>query len=105
MIMEAARSREDPPAAILELIALVLMDRDATTLRETVAAVAETNSKFMPPDLVEVTRSALYAGSMISLFEATPADPQSRIRFYSAQREIMLRNPVYPHMLLASALQ
>jgi hypothetical protein len=100
MTMQEANHGENPPAAILELIALVLTHRDATTARDPVETSVETSSRFMPPDLAKVTRGALYAGSMISLFEATPGDPQSRIRFYSVQREIMLRNPVYPFMLL-----
>ncbi len=37
---------------------------------------------------------------MIAFFESPSADAESAILFYSVQREISLRNPVYPHMLL-----
>ncbi|MEJ7744279.1 MAG: hypothetical protein WKF73_18120 [Nocardioidaceae bacterium] len=38
--------------------------------------------------------------TMIPLFESPPMDPFGRVLFQSTQREVMLRNPMYPHMLL-----
>lgn len=97
MIMNRAVAGVDISAAVLELIALALVCRDAAA-SGAVATAAE--SEFMPPHVEAAARRALAAGSMISLFDSPPSDAESVILFYSVQREITLRNAVYPHMLL-----
>jgi hypothetical protein len=97
MIMNRAMTAVDVSAAVLELIALVLACRDSTN-SETAALAAEPG--FLPPHLETAARAALAAGSMIALFDSPSSDAESAILFHSVQREISLRNPVYPHMLL-----
>jgi hypothetical protein len=97
MIMNRAMTGVDVSAAILELIVLVLACRDSNP-SEAAAVAAE--SGFMPPHVEAVARAALAAGSMIALFDSPSHDAEGAILFYSVQREISLRNPVYPHMLL-----
>jgi hypothetical protein len=54
----------------------------------------------MPPSVVAAARNLLESGSLIAIFESPSADAESAILFFSIQREVILRNPVYPHMLL-----
>ncbi len=89
----------DPPAAHLELVALVLACRDAVTPAS--GDASEADPGFNPEDVRVAAAEAMAAGSMLPLFEAPPTgDPFSQVLFQSTQREIMMRNPVYPHMLL-----
>jgi hypothetical protein len=89
----------DPSAAHLELIALVLACRDAVTPPS--GDASEADPDFNPEDVRVAAAEAMAAGSMLPLFEAPPSDdPFSQVLFQSTQREIMTRNPVYPHMLL-----
>lgn len=89
----------DPPAAHLELIALALASRDAVSPPSSDASEADT--AFNPEDVRVAAAKAMATGSMLPLFEAAPTgDPFSQVLFQSTQREIMMRNPVYPHMLL-----
>lgn len=97
MITNRVMTGVDVSAAVLELIALVLSCRDSA-ISETVAIAAE--PEFMPPHVETAARAALGAGSMIALFDSPSSDAESAILFYSVQREITLRNPIYPHMLL-----
>jgi hypothetical protein len=80
----------------MELIALVLVCRDSST-SEVAAVTAE---PYRPPHVEAAAQEALAAGSMIALFDSPPTDAESAILYHSVQREITLRNPVYPHMLL-----
>jgi len=96
MIMESAVGGDQPWAALLELIALVLVWRDSSSSD----AAEASQSEFMPPRIEAAARRAFAAGSMIQMFDMPPSDPASAIVFYSVQREVTLRNPVYPHMLL-----
>jgi hypothetical protein len=97
MIMKRVMTGVDVSAAVLELIVLVLACRDSATSE---AAAVEAESGFMPPHVEAAARAALAAGSMIALFDSPSSDAEGAILFYSVQREITLRNPVYPHMLL-----
>ena len=97
MIMYRAVTGSEPAAALLELIALALACRDS---RGGVVPSATAESEFLPPTVVAAAQEALEAGSLIALFESPSADAENAILFYSIQREISLRNPVYPHMLL-----
>jgi hypothetical protein len=97
MIMDRAVTGREPAAALLELVALVLACRDS---RGGVVPSATAESEFLPPNVLAAAREALESGSLIALFESPSADAESAILFYSIQREISLRNPVYPHMLL-----
>ena len=97
MIMNHAVTGEEPPAAILELIALVMACQDSSA--SDIAEVAA-ESEFMPPQIEAVAREVLAVGSMVALFDSPPADADSAVVFFSVQREINMRNPVYPHMLL-----
>jgi hypothetical protein len=97
MIMYQAVTGSEPGAAILELIALVLACRDS---RGGVVPSPTAQSDFQPPAVVAAAQEALEAGSLIALFESPSGDAESAILFFSIQREISLRNPVYPHMLL-----
>lgn len=96
-VMNRSITGAEPSAAVLELIALVLVCRDSGGC-EVPAAAAE--SEFRPPKVEAAAKEALAAGSMITLFDSPPSDAESVILFHSVQREITLRNPVYPHMLL-----
>jgi hypothetical protein len=93
MIMNRTMTGVDVSAAVLELIALVLACRDSSTC-EGAAVAAE--SGFMPPHVEAAAREVLAAGNMMALFYSPPSDAESAILFYSVQREIALRNPVYP---------
>jgi hypothetical protein len=97
MIMNSAITGAESSVAVLELISLVLVCRDSAIAE--VAAVAP-QREFLPPNVEAAAQEALAAGSMVSLFDSPPSDAQSAILFHSVQREITLRNPVYPHMLL-----
>jgi hypothetical protein len=97
LIMYRAVTGNELSAALLELIALVLACRDS---RGDVVSSATAESEFMPPRVVAAARDLLESGSLIVLFESPSADAESAILFYSIQREISLRNLVYPHMLL-----
>jgi hypothetical protein len=97
MIMDQAITGNEPAAALLELIALVLVCRDSHG--DVVPPVAS-GWDFMPPSVVAAARNLLESGSLITLFESPSADAESAILFYSIQREISLRSPAYPHMLL-----
>jgi hypothetical protein len=97
MIMDRAMTGIDISTAILELIALTLACRDAASGEP---ATAPDRSRFMPPHIEAAAQEALGAGSMIALFESPRSGPEDAIVFFSTQREITLRNPVYPHMLL-----
>jgi hypothetical protein len=97
MIMERATTGAEPSAAVLELVALVLVCRDSSV--SGVAAVPA-ESEFLPQNVKAAAQEAMAAGSMIALFDSPGSDAESAILFHSVQREITLRNPVYPHMLL-----
>jgi hypothetical protein len=89
----------EPPAAHLELVALVLVCRDAVTPPS--GDPSDADRGFNPEDVRVAAAEAMAAGAMLPLFEAPPSsDPFSQVLFQSTQREIMMRNPVYPHMLL-----
>jgi len=98
VIMGRAVIGADPSAAILELVALALVCRDSSSTSEVVATTPE--SDFLPPNVEAAAQEALGAGSMIALFDSPSSGPESEILFRSIQREISLRNSVYPHMLL-----
>lgn len=97
MIMYRAVTGSEPAAALLELIALVLTCRDS---RGDVVRPADAESEFMPPEVLAAAREILESGSLIPLFESPSSDAESAVLFHSIEREISLRNPVYPHMLL-----
>jgi hypothetical protein len=96
MIMNRTFTGAEPSAAIMELIALVLVCRDSSA-SEVAAVTAES---YLPPHVEAAAQEALAAGSMIALFDSPPTDAEGVILYHSVQREITLRNPVYPHMLL-----
>jgi hypothetical protein len=96
MIMESGTSGIEPSAAALELTALVLLPSRASVVTTDDGA----DTAFMPPQIAAAARRAVAAGSMIALFDSPSSDVESTIVFYSVQREIHLRNAVYPHMLL-----
>lgn len=95
MVMQAALHGVEPAAAVLELIALALVCRDASG-----TTASADMQHYLPPKVQAAAQAAFEAGSMIALFEAPPTDVEANIVFRSVQREISLRNPVYPHMLL-----
>jgi hypothetical protein len=96
MPLNQATTGAEPSAAVLELIALVLVCRDSSAA--TIAVAAE--SEFLPPAVEASAREVMAAGNIIALFDSPPSDADSAVLFLSVQREIHLRNPVYPHMLL-----
>jgi len=101
MVLTAVRGDGDvgdPPAALLELVALVLVCRDAGRQRD--SNLGQPDPEFNPDSVRAAALAAMDAGTMLPLFEAPPSDPFGQVLFLSTQREIMLRNPVYPHMLL-----
>ena len=54
----------------------------------------------MPPDIEAAAQEGLAVGSLLPFFESASADAESTIAYFSVQREINMRNAVYPHMLL-----
>lgn len=101
MIMSHSTTGVEPSAAALELIALALTCRDSAPSED---RVEPRESRFMPPHLDAVAREVLSVGSLIALFETPASDPEHTVLFHSVQREINLRNPVYPEMLLETLL-
>jgi hypothetical protein len=97
MIMNRAGTGEMPSVAILELLALILCDRDSAF---TPSPEASEPSEFMPPDIQAAAQEALAVGSLLPFFESASPDAESTIAYFSVQREINMRNAVYPHMLL-----
>jgi hypothetical protein len=97
MVLDHAAGGAEPAAAVLELLALTLASRDAAG---NFAPPPEPDPEYFPPYVLAAARAALSAGSMIPLFESVPTDAFGQVLFHSTQREIMLRNPVYPHMLV-----
>jgi hypothetical protein len=97
MIMSQDGTGDMPSVAILELIALILSDRDSAF---TPSPESGAPSEFMPPDIQAAAQEALAVGSLLPFFESAPADAESTIAYFSVQREINMRNAVYPHMLL-----
>src|SRR5439155_5916203 len=88
----------EPAAAVLELTALALVCRDTSGY-----TMPGDTQHYLPHNVQAAAQDAFEAGSMIALFAAPPTDADSGIVFRSVQREIALRNPVYPHMLLETA--
>lgn len=97
MIMNRSVAGAELSAAALELVSLVLACRDSTI---TETSVPVDTSGFMPPEIETAAREALSSGQLIGLFESPPTDAESELIYRSVQREILLRNPVYPEMLL-----
>jgi hypothetical protein len=97
MVMDYAIRGIEPPAAVLELIALTLICRDAAGDAD---PATDPDPNFYPPNIQAAAQDALDAGAMIALFDSPPTDAIGQVVYHSTQREIMLRNPVYPHMLL-----
>jgi hypothetical protein len=97
MVMARAINGVEPSAAVLELIALTLVCRDAAGAA---ASTSDPEAEFYPPNVWAAAQAALDAGVMIALFDSPPTDALSQVVYYSTQREVMVRNPVYPHMLL-----
>jgi hypothetical protein len=97
MVMTQMGQGVEPPASALELLALVLAYRDRDP---TFVVSADPPASFMPPAILEAANKAVSYGAVMSLLAAPPSDPHSALVFYSVQREIHLRNAVYPEMLL-----
>lgn len=96
--MTLGSSAQSLTIAPLEIIALALQCRDA-------AATATPTALNLDPDYhpLNVHRAAqevLDAGTQIRLFESPPVDALSRVMVSSTLREIVVRNSIYPHMLL-----
>jgi hypothetical protein len=89
MIMNHATGGQEPWAALLELITLVLACRDSSG-SELAAGVGL--AEFLPRSVEAAASEALAAGSMIALFDTQRPDAEAAIVFYSVQREIALRN-------------
>ncbi|MFE3317562.1 hypothetical protein [Nocardia sp. NPDC059195] len=98
MILDRAVRGEEGSAAALELITLVLVCRDHEL--GVGGAVPSDQSGYLPARVQAAADRAMDAGRLISLCATTPRDADSQIVFLSVQREITLRNPIYPHMLL-----
>ena len=97
----AAVHETEVSAAALELVALTLACRDAQPgPAPEIESIPE--NPYLPPHIYAAAQEALATGSMVPLFDADPSDPFAQIAYFSVQREIAMRNPVYPHMLLDS---
>lgn len=96
MFVEASFAGAEISAAALEVVALVLACRGSTV------PGPDVDESFMPPAIYGEARDALSAGALIPLLEADPSDPFAEVLFLSTQREVSLRNPVCPHMLVDS---
>ena len=84
----------DTSAAVLEVAALVLAGQVATSLS------SERAKSFSPPTLLRAAEEAVDVGMMMAFLELAAPDQDAKLVFLTVQREILLRNPVYPHMLL-----
>lgn len=96
MAMQHATGGPEPLPAVLEVIAIALTCRD---VNQESAQPAEQDPEFFPLSIQASAQAAVEAGAMLPLFETPPSDAISQVLVASVQREIMLRNPVYPHML------
>lgn len=101
MMMRQGNYGIEQSAAALEVIALVLACRDRSV--EPVGAHQDP-ARFTPDPLEAAAREALSVGSLVAIFESPPSSAELAVVFRSVQREVNLRNPVYPHMLLDTLL-
>lgn len=101
MIIKQGSYGIEQSAAALEVIALVLACRDRSA--EPVGTHQDP-ARFTPDPLEAAAREALSVGSLIGIFESRPSNAEQAVVFRSVQREVNLRNPVYPHMLLDTLL-
>ncbi|WIX82871.1 hypothetical protein QRX50_19895 [Amycolatopsis carbonis] len=101
MIMKQGSHGIEQSAAALEVIALVLACRDRAA--EPVVVHLDP-ARFTPDPLEAAAREALSVGSLIGILESPPSNAEQAVVFRSVQREVNLRNPVYPHMLLDTLL-
>ncbi|MEC3975801.1 hypothetical protein [Amycolatopsis sp. H20-H5] len=101
MMMRQGNYGIEQSAAALEVIALVLACRDRSV--EPVVAHQDP-ARFTPDPLEAAAREALSVGSLVGIFESPPSSAEQAVVFRSVQREVNLRNPVYPHMLLDTLL-
>ncbi len=99
--LHAAVRGTETSAAALELVALTLACRDADP-GPPPALESNPENPYLPPNIYAAAQEALAAGSMVPLFGADPSDPFAQVAYSSVQREIAVRNPIYPHMLLDS---
>ncbi len=97
MTMAQATTGSEVAVAALEIIGLALVCRNAGA-PETISE--QDGSKYLPARVVASAHEALSVGSLIAMFDSPPADPLGMVMIASVEREIMVRNPVYPHMLL-----
>ncbi|GAA2275563.1 hypothetical protein GCM10009853_032110 [Glycomyces scopariae] len=95
LLWTAGDTGEAPSFAILELIALVLADRDKSAPPGTTAGF----EAFDPRVLADAALDGLHLACMVAFLKALPADAGKEIVGRLVQRELMLRNMSYPHML------
>lgn len=93
--MTDARMAELGPV-LLELLTLALYATDVAAAPDT----APGEPDWFPPGIVAAARQAWEAGIVLLMFGLESSDSFARVEFASRMREIALRNPVYPHMLL-----
>jgi hypothetical protein len=94
LLRTAGDSGEAPSFAILELVTLVLADRDKSAPPGTTADF----EAFNPQALADAALGALNTACMVAFLKALPADAGKEIVGRLVQRELMLRNMSYPHM-------
>ena len=94
LAMQWSTGGPDTSPAVLEVAALVLAGQVGTRLS------SERAESFSPPPLLRAAEEAVDVGMMMAFLELAAPDQDAKLVFLTVQREILLRNPVYPHMLL-----
>ena len=97
MAMDSAVHGVEPSAACLEVLALIMAYRDAGQVPN-LDVVAKRS--YLPTNVQAAAQDVLDNGMLLTIFATPPTDADAQVVMRSVQREISLRNPVYPHMLL-----
>ena len=85
-----------PSLVALELIALALMHRDCSVSKP----LTVDESRYRPAAVEAAAQEAMMVGVLISFLESPWSGVSKEVVFRSTLREIHLRNPILPHMLL-----
>lgn len=97
MSMASAVTGVEPSAAALEYLTLILAHRDKTAGTGEIVSAPE---RFDQRALGDEAREGVALGGLLAYLDAVPLTPDSNLVFRTVQREILLRNPVYPDMLI-----
>jgi hypothetical protein len=97
MSMTSSVTGVEPSAAALEYLTLILAHRDKTAGAGGIVPAPE---RFDQRVLGDEARDGVALGGLLAYLDGVPLTPESNLVFRTVQREILLRNPVYPDMLI-----